>query len=308
MEIKIITDIQDAQKLWNYFSPHHNIDDEWKFRYAFLKHLNFDLKFIVVYENEHPIALLPLQENTGKGLLPPYAQKTDFLEFFGGDDTDNNNLMVIPEHESKRKEIFKLLEKSIPKKTVLAPLSPDAADIFQRAHYEDLYILDLKKYSDHENFIDDKWDGNSRSKFKRNIRNLYKRNKIQIIRNRFSDLDRLFELNLNRYGESSSFNYSYRKEIFKELIKYYDVEMISICVNGKIEAVSYAINFNNIYYAMNMGVNTEINNIGKLLVLLQIDIAIEKKCTIYDAGKGESGWKEGFHFNKIPQYKYAFTQ
>lgn len=298
MEFKIVTKIEEARDIWNKLSPHKTIDDEWDFRYAFYKYLPYKLNFIVGYDNEEPIGLLPLQKDNLSGLMPPYYKKDNkpFLEFFGGDDMDDNMLLTKPGYEDSL-PIF-LSQLSLP--TYLAPL---AKQYLSSEFYTYKYFINLSTFKTHEDFIDATWQGDSRGKFKRGIRSLHKKHKIEIIENDLEDINLLSDLNTQRFGKSSSFNFPYRKEIFFDLAKLYETQIITIKADGVRQAVSYGIYYKKTYISMNIGVNPEINNLGKLIIMLQIDKAILKDCSSYDAGKGDSGWKEVYKLQKSPQFK-----
>ena len=79
--------------------------------------------------------------------------------------------------------------------------------------------------------------------------------------------------------------------------------MITMIIDGKKSAVSFGLHYKDAYVGMNAGVSSEIPDLPKMLTLYQMGRAIELGCRIYDAGKGDSGWKENFKFEKIPQFK-----
>lgn len=298
LRFRIVTKPEEAAVLWERFSPHKSLDDEWDFRYTFFKYLSFELYFIVGEVDEHPQFLLPLQKNTLKGLMPPYypGDNKEFLEFFGGDDTDDNRIMGISDAR-----VFDFLKtQSLPAR--LAPLASSSETSDKEGFYEDKYILDFIDYKTYEDFLQNKWSSQSRKKIRQQLRKLYREHSIEILVNNYEDIDLIVKYNIQRFGEASSFRFEYRKEIFRDLIELYDVLTLTVVVDGKKEAVSYGIIYKNTYIGMNAGVNSAIPDLSKLLILAQIDHAIARGCKTYDAGKGDSGWKEQFHLKKIPQY------
>ncbi len=301
MQFKIITDHTEAKDIWNQLSAHKAIDDEWEFRNAFIKPLSYTPHFITGLVNGEAAGLLPLQRNTGEGLMPPYhASKGSFLEFFGGDDTDDNGVLVKPGYEEHIPEFLEKVRENV----ILAPLKNPYEELgLKSQEYTHKYFIDLQGLTSHEDFIDKTWIGESRGKFKRGLRKLYKDHVIEMEYGNKNDLDVMAELNVRRFKNESSFRFPYRTEIFKELSDIYTPEIISVIVDGKKEAVSFGLYYKNTYLAMNIGVNPEINNLGKHLIMHQIDRAIAKGLTMYDAGKGDSGWKEIYKLDKQPQYQ-----
>ncbi|HVZ58953.1 MAG TPA: GNAT family N-acetyltransferase [Patescibacteria group bacterium] len=296
---RIIESVDEAKEIWDRLSPHKTIDDEWAFRYTFIRDLPYKIHFIVAYEADQPVAFLPLQLNNREGLQPPYAPTDiDFLEFFGGDDTDDNGILQKETNKSREEAILKQVKSPC----ILAPLASETLGGRAAELYTSKYVLPLAGYKNYEEYIEVMWQGSSRKKLRQQMRGLYNKYTIEIINNNYNDLDRLFDLNIKRFGDSSSLSTPRRRQIFRNLSELYSVEMISIRVDGKVESVSYGINYKQTYIGMNAGTNTDIQDLGKLLVLLQIGRAIQLGCTAYDGGKGSGVWKEEFKFNKIPQY------
>ena len=297
MDTVIITSEKEAKHVWELLSPHKTIDDEWNFRYSFFKHLPYELRFITSYKNSKPFSLLPLQVNSGDGLLPPYAKtRKPFLEFFGGDDTDDNKILGEEINPQDLSAYFNF-------PVYLAPLDPHIKTFKTTEPYEKKYYLNLQNYSNYKDFLKDRWSKDSRKKLMQQIRRIYKNHSIQVLENNYEDIDLLADLNIKRFGKDSSFSFPYRKEIFRDLTNFYNVVMLTLIVDGEKEAVSYGINYKNIYTGMNAGVNGNIPDLPKLLIMLQINKAIELGCKVYDAGKGDSGWKEAFKLDSIPQFR-----
>lgn len=299
LHFRVIADLSSAETAWKTLSPNKTIDDNWQFRFTFYKYLQYDLHFIAGYRGEELIGLLPLQKNDLTGLQPPYALSEPFLEFFGGDDTDDNDILLKPGYEQHKKDFLAQVNQP----AVLAPLASTFASQEGAALYENKYALPLEGFSSYEDYLSALWGKSSRKKIRQQIRGLYKSHKITVHENQYEDLAILFALNIKRFGEKSSFSLPYRQDIFRDLIHQFQVEMLTIELDGKKEAVSYGIVYNNAYIGMNAGVNNDIDDLGKLLVLLQIERAIKCGCSVYDGGKGSGSWKEEFKFTPIPQYK-----
>lgn len=286
--------------MWDKLSPHISIDDEWYFRYQFYKYLPFKLHFITGFFEGEAIGVLPLQMNTGEGLSPPYADKTQpFLEFFGGDDTDDNRVLMRPDYIHLEKQFLD----NVGQFAYLAGLQKKY--VYQNEEsdfYENKYILSVEGLSSYGDYIEKRWEGSSRKKLRQQVRKLERENKIEVVKNDFSDIEYLAQLNKKRFGGDSSFQHEYRLKVFKDLAQIYQAEIITLYVNGQKMGVSYGIKYKDAFLGMNTGVDGSLSDLGKLLVLQQIQRAIELGCRVYDAGKGSGGWKTEFKFQPVPQY------
>ena len=113
-------------------------------------------------------------------------------------------------------------------------------------------------------------------------------------------------MNLNRkaFGKNSSFSKPYRNEIFHDLLKLdFDFCLLSFVINGKKEAVSFSLKYKDTYIYINSGTNRkDMPNISSYIIFKQIEKAIEMGTKSLDARRGDSGWKEIWHFEKFPQY------
>ena len=120
-------------------------------------------------------------------------------------------------------------------------------------------------------------------------------------------MDLLVELNKKSFGEKSSFNKPFRSEMFHDLLELnFDIHLLSYIINGKKEAVSFSIKYNNVYNYINTGSNkNDTFNLGSYIIYQQIERAIEFKAKYLDAGMGDLGWKEIWHLEKTSQYMFS---
>ena len=301
IKFRVVDDIETAKSMWEYSSPHEEIDDDWNFRYAFYKYLKFPLHFIAGYHDHKPVGLLPLQWNTGKGPTPEsYEFKKNFIEFFGGDDMDSNKVFVKPGYE----DLIPAFLQQINEPAVLAPLaSPYMIANHTPEAYTTKYIADLKDMTEFRDFTTKYFDGKGRGKLNNQLSKLYRSYEIKIEDAKAEDLEMLFDYNKERFGETSSFQWEYRKQVFRDLMSQYDHDVFKVVINGDTKAISFSLLYKKTYLSMNIGYDYAIRDLGKLVVSTQFERAIKLKSELYDGGKGDSGWKEQFHLDKIPQYR-----
>jgi CelD/BcsL family acetyltransferase involved in cellulose biosynthesis len=151
-------------------------------------------------------------------------------------------------------------------------------------------------------FLQTHFDGKSRQKLKNKINRLHRDYRIETLAGEEDDLELLFQYNHERFGGSSSFIWEYRKQIFYDLYSLYPSDVFVVQVDGVTKAVSFSLVYKKTYLSMNIGYDYSVRDLGKFVVYSQIQRAIELGCTVFDAGKGDSGWKEQFGLKKIPQY------
>jgi hypothetical protein len=177
LRFEIVSDSEKAKELWNVFSPHKTIDDEWEFRSIFFTPLGYLLQFYVAYDGDTPVALLPLQENNREWLTPPYLPEGGtFLEFFGGDDTDDNGIFTKPGYENVVTQLLAQLKMQ----TILAPLRDEKIGEQTAEFYTNKYLLPLTGYANYEDYIEAVWSGSRRKKLRQQMRGLYSKYAIEV--------------------------------------------------------------------------------------------------------------------------------
>ena len=78
--------------------------------------------------------------------------------------------------------------------------------------------------------------------------------------------------------------------------------MLTFIINGTKEAVTFGIKYKNTFIGINGGAREEAHrDLGTYITVKKIEKAIESGADKYDAGIEDLGWKENWHFKKIPQ-------
>lgn len=287
IKFKIITEVKEAENLWNLLSPKKVLYDEWSFRYSYYKYFNYPLFFITGFDKKEAIGLLPLMFDIKKG----------HLDFFAGFKYMEDNGIFVKEGYETYKESF--LDK-ISKPALLEYMNESKSFIGAKAH-DYSYFINLKSLSSYEDFLHKYLNGESRRNIEYQIRKIYKLGKVEVVYGQKEDLEILEKWNKLRFGAHSSFyERPFWHEFYKSLSEKFDTEIITVSINGKKEGVGFLLCYKNICYGINAGYNPEVKNLGKYITLLKIDYAIKKKMEVYDAGSGAFGWKEDFNLLKRP--------
>jgi len=292
--IRVVSDLIEAQSIWNELSPKNNIYEDWDFRYIFYKYFNYPLRFYVGEEDSVIVGLLALQYNSDE----------KYLEFFGGSFMEDNHVFIksgferyIPEFYKKIKDEARLDDIIIDNELI----SMDFSD------YK--FIIDLKGLGSLDDYFKKTFSSKTRSKLRKKMRDIELLGPV-VSENDFNDLDVLIELNKQTFGKESSFFRPFRSQIYHDILEGgFDIVMFSTEISEKKEGVSFGIKYGKTFVSLNSGVNkSNFKNLGTFMLLKRIERAINLNCEIFDASVGNLGWKELWHLDKISQYKFYYNK
>lgn len=285
---KTVTDENECRKLWEKFSPKQVLWDFWDFRFCF-HGKNFSFNFILGLDGESKIGLLPLV----------FDKSCDTYTYFGDTFPEQNKFLL----QDKRNIGFFL--KSCPKNTQIYYLDSGEAKYFPFAVSDKRYFLDLKKYGNSFGNYLKSFKKKHRKNLNYDLKKLREKGYI-LEHNNMDDVARLIELNKIVFGEDSDYN---EEDFILSIKQLADVsnkknilDMISIKICNNVEAVSFGVFFNKVYYVLSVGRNPEINNLGKLLIAEQIKSAINQKCNKIDFMSTDSNWKELWNLDSEQTY------
>jgi hypothetical protein len=289
MKIVTITDLDQAQKLWEQCVQSPSWYNQWDIRKLFFLTKGYaDVAFYVVTEHDLPIALLPLQ----------LSKKSRTLEFFGGRFFEDNQVWGISE------EAKQILYQSLGGSINLDSILPSDHNYDQRIELGDeKFVLPLQGYTDGSDYLQ-LFSSKRRNNLRRAFKKLTKNN-LEITVGQPSDLEHLFALNIQRFGEESIFNDEKHSNCFREMLSLpYDWRIYTFTIHKKVEAVSLGVLLHNTYIYHNAGTNVAAYpNLGSMVIHHNIAMAIEGKADYFDAGSEDLGWKSRWHLNPIQLYK-----
>jgi len=292
MDFKICRNIGECKKLWNLFSPNERLFDVWDYRACF-----FD-------ESEHePYFIAGFGPSGTEGLIPlVFARSRRQYNYFGGWFTAERN-MLFAKDKSKLPDFLG----QCPEGTFIEGLDPKEASYYDFLDDEYTHYLDLSKH----NHSFDAYFSSLGKKRQKNLKyDLKSIPEHRIYYNRLEDFERLAELNIKRFEEDSKFNEKPVIGGISKLIRLADkngiLDMISVEVGNKVEAVDVGAVFRGRYYSLIGSSNYQkIPNIGKLMTVLDIKRAIEKKAGFIEFGATADHWKKMWEFDKDMLLKFV---
>ncbi|MCI0679916.1 GNAT family N-acetyltransferase [bacterium] len=287
--IRIIDDEENLREIWGTLSPQKTLYDDFDFRLCFYKSWSPrpPLFCYAVFDADgKAIGLFPLQKNIKKG----------FLEFFGGQFMEYNKIFVADGYEAITRFLFeavtlpKNLECMIGDGILTRDLAPVDFGYF-------LILQDIFSVEDYSRIYD-------RGKLLKNLRRFGKKWNPEIKIGK-EGLNELICFSEKRFGRDSWFADAEIGVAFRNLLmSSFDARMLSVSINGAIEAAAFSVLYKNIYYYLLGGSNhKEFPDIGNLLIMEVIKDAIVSGAEMIDAGFGDMNWKEYWRFSKIPEYE-----
>ena len=292
MDFKICDDINECKRLWSLFSPNERLFDVWDYRACFFDKTEHEPYFIVGYNS-----------NSVEGIVPlVFLRSKSQYTYFGGWFTAERNSLFVKD----KAKLPDFLEQC-PENTFMEGLDPKEGSYYDFLDDEYTHYLDLSKYNHsfeaYFNSLDKKRQKNLRYDIK-NIPN------YKVYRNRIKDFERLTELNIKRFEEDSKFNEKAITNGILKLIRLANksgiLDMISVEIGNKVEAVDIGAVFKGRYYALIGSSNYQrIPNIGKLMTILDIKSAIAKKARFIEFGATADHWKNMWSFDKDMLLKFV---
>jgi CelD/BcsL family acetyltransferase involved in cellulose biosynthesis len=295
MDIRIIQDIIEAEKIWKSLSPNGTIYDVWDFRYAFHKNNPQEIFFFTAFESGEPVGLLGLE----------YNPELRYLEFFGGEFMDSNRCFIKQGYENLIPDLYR----SISRKAALFDIVGDD-DFTKSLVIEDYnYVLPLEGLENFDGHLERSFSSHRRKNFRRDFRIFEDNNPglSCVSDENFEALEALFRLNIKRHGKDESYLSSPAlRSGLCDLREKFDININSVKINNQRVAVGFGILYKSCFFFLLSGSdNAGFPGSGNYLQKEAFNLAFKLGAKKFDAGLGDCGWKERWHFEKEPQYEWS---
>ena len=290
MKFKIYKNISDCGRLWKKFSTDKKLFDIWEYRSCFYNRKDYSPYFIAAKDKGRIVGMLPLL----------YVKNDNNYTYFGDWFPERNTIFL------KDKSNLPLLLEKCPAKTKLHGIDPAEKRYFNFKEDEYTYFLDLAKYNQSFDKFFTSFDKKKQKNFRQELKSVPKH---KVYYNRLKDYNRLVELNIKQFDNESLFTEKPAAAAMKRLVmKAYRkrmLNMVSVQINGKVEAIDLGIRADGWYHVVTGGSNNhKIPNLGKLITVLTIKNAIKKGTKIVDFLATSGHWKSQWHFDKEMLLKY----
>lgn len=291
MQLKIYKNINECRKIWNALSPNRSLFDVWDFRQCFYNKCDNQPYFVAGKERGKVIGVIPLS----------FVKSTNEYTYFGGWFPERNAFFL-----NDKTRLAELLEQC-PDNTFIEGIDPQERKYCNLLDDEYTYFIDLVKYNNSIEKYFNSLDKKKQKNFKRDLKNIPK---YKVCYNRLRDFKRLVELNIKQFDEDSMYNDEIVKNyIFKMINLAYKrgiLQMLSLEINGKTEAVDVGILFGKWYHVITGSSNNQkIPNIGKLMTVIDMNNAVSKKARFVDFLASSGYWKNQWNFEREMLSKFV---
>ncbi|GAB6097637.1 hypothetical protein JCM14469_38910 [Desulfatiferula olefinivorans] len=307
-EVRIVRDLDACERLWKVHYPQECVFDLWDVRQCFARAYGRDPFFIVLEEKGELAGFLPLSRIDENG---SYA-------FFPGETWQGKTWMeqnkIIARDEACLKRLFDAVpgranvrylcaeSEALDVERIMKPrLVPDEVGyLFFPAVHDYLYANYLAAFP-----------GKSRKKILAEVETLKARG-VTIRHNDLSDIDWVFRLNLDNFGECSYFHDPRFMGAFDNLVNFLDeqsmLRVVTVMIEGRVAAVDIGAVYNGTCTLLAGGTHRDFPGVAKLINLHHMEWACTEKMTSLDFLCGDFGWKERFRLSPRPLYQVNVKQ
>lgn len=287
--------------LWRHFSPLATLFDVWEFRATFADGFERPPFFVVAWDHDIPVGLLPL-----------WWVEESSAYFWWGDTGDECHWQEENQVWARDDDVLALLLASVPRPCILNNVTPHAAEalrphgIVERAN--DKQILTLSPFETTEDYL-----LNLPKKQRSTVRGAVRKMEAlepHLVLNDPSHLAKLIQFNRARFPDSPLSDPRLVRSFERLFLAGqrspcpYQSQLMAVCVGPDVAGVDLIFMFNGIYTPYLCGNRVDrFPGVGHFLNLHDINDAILRGFDTIDFLESDPGsYKESF-FETIPQFK-----
>lgn len=298
MKCFVYQEPEECRLLWEKIWPQKNIFDLWQVRNCFHEAFYRPLRFHVLEDNKKIMGFFALCWN---------EEKKNYVQFPGetwhGKTWLEQNRIFAANPES-----FLELVDSVPGDINLRYLLWNPLLNNQGTVHQDetgyLFFPGLHDFN-FENYLLS-FSGASRKKLRAELQKLEKL-KISYRFNEQKDLDHLFRMNIESFGEDSYFSNKKFYRSFENLAHFLGemgmMRITTVLIGGKIAAVDMGGLWNNSYTLLAGGTDPDFPGVAKLINFHHLKWSCDRGIGVVDFLCGNFNWKERFHLTPRPLYE-----
>lgn len=299
LEQKMVRDPDEFQYLWKRYWPEDGLFDYWNLRKCFADVFKRESIFVVAQDSRQVRGILPLS----------WIDEKDCYSFFPGETWQGKTWIEQNRIFATDSLAYDMLLSNVPGPLCLRYLRHNID-----SHNIQAAAVDEINYKCFPAQFDYSFEGYRQLFSGKSIRKLDKELSqfagygVSFRYDNFDDLDVMFALNKNTYGENSYFNDERFMQSFISLSAWLRennmLRVTTVLIGGNVAAVDMGAVCNGSYTLLAGGVHKEFPGVAKLINFHHIEWACARKIECVDFMCGDFGWKERFHLTAVPLYKF----
>lgn len=297
-QIRSCEDFEECADLWARAWPQRCIFDLWQLRACFASCFATKPYFLVAEENGRIEGLLALS----------WIEESGSYGHFPGETWQAKTWLEQNKIPARSSQVLKALLESVPGPLHLRYLTAEClpAGSFPLALDEVGYLFMPASYEfSFENYMQE-FSGKSRKKLAKELAVLQSAG-VTYRHNDLADVDRMFRLNLEGFGELSYFSDPRFLAAYEKLVSWLAqhnlLRITTVLLGGKVAAVDIGTVWNRGYTVLAGGTNREFPGVAKLINLHHLEWACQERFEVVDFLCGDFGWKQRFHLSSRPLYE-----
>jgi hypothetical protein len=303
LKITVCKDLEEAQRLWQRHWPRRCLFDLWPVRACFQDQYRHPPHFLVASRGEKVCGLLALSWIGEEGCFGHFPG-----ELWQGRTWLEQNKIIAADSR-----VASALIEHLPWETRIRYLVPD-----DHLHLDTGAVVDEIGYLFFPPQFDYRFEayqrtfaGKTRRKIRRELDRLDARG-VALRFNHWTDMDTLFKLNLDRYGDQSYFGDGrFHRAINNLAVWLRDqglLRLTTVLVGGRVAAVDMGAVWNGTYTVLAGGTHPDFPGIAKLINFHHLEWACAQRIPMVDFLCGDFNWKERFRLVARPLYALEKTR
>lgn len=298
LQIRSCEDLAECEALWAKAWPQHCVFDLWPVRECFASCFDNKPYFLIAEEGGRIEGLLALS----------WIEESQSYGHFPGETWQAKTWLEQNKIPARSSQTLKALLESVPGPLHLRYLSADSMPkgSFPLALDEVGYLFTPANYDFSFDRYMEEFSGKSRKKLARELAALQS-DGVSYRHNHFADVDRMFRLNLEAFGEFSYFSDARFLASYEKLVSWLAAKNLlritTVLLGGEVAAIDIGAVWNKAYTVLAGGTNRQFPGVAKMINLHHLEWACQQRLDVVDFLCGDFGWKQRFHLTSRPLYE-----